>query len=375
MKFLDFVSDFQFKHSGLVIIIALLVSLFLGFGLFNVGMQSDMDKMMPQDLDIYKLSDRIKDNFGGQDASFVLLRIEDSDKGGVYDIRDPLVVRFLVELEEELSGEDLIESVGSVGNLFGSETIPGSLAESRQIFNSVPGVENYFSRDYSATMVMISSDLGGGEEKIKELEEIISEAVSRTAKPDGLKIYVTGTPQIRSMILDLLVKDAVFTLLFAAVIIFLLLIVIERNFNKALLIFLPLTFGIFWTLGSMGWLGIKLSIATVGIGAMILGLGVEYGVFIVSRYNEERVKNDSQISLRIAVRDVGGSVLGSGTTTVTGFLALTFSMMPVMRDLGLSLALGITFSLIAAVFVNPAVIVSEERFVEWRKSKGEKNEI
>jgi len=31
----------------------------------------------------------------------------------------------------------------------------------------------------------------------------------------------------------------------------------------------------------MGWIGIKLSIATVGIGAMILGLGVEYGAFLL----------------------------------------------------------------------------------------------
>jgi predicted RND superfamily exporter protein len=33
-------------------------------------------------------------------------------------------------------------------------------------------------------------------------------------------------------------------------------------------------------MGLLGLLNIKLSVATVGIGAMILGLGIEYGVFI-----------------------------------------------------------------------------------------------
>ena len=50
----------------------------------------------------------------------------------------------------------------------------------------------------------------------------------------------------------------------------------------------PLLLGLIWTLGTMGWLGIQISIPTAGIGAMILGLGVEYGVFMLTRYEEEK---------------------------------------------------------------------------------------
>jgi predicted RND superfamily exporter protein len=193
--------------------------------------------------------------------------------------------------------------------------------------------------------------------------------VEKISKPDGLKIYITGTPQIRSMILGLLINDALFTLSLAAIIIFIFLIIMEKSFTKAVLIMIPLIIGIIWTLGSMGWLGISLSIATVGIGAMILGLGVEYGAFIIGRYSEERKKKSSKESLKITVREVGGSILGSGMTTVLGFLALTLSTMPMMRDLGLSLALGIGFTLIAAIFVNPALIIFEERIEHWRTEK------
>jgi predicted RND superfamily exporter protein len=89
------------------------------------------------------------------------------------------------------------------------------------------------------------------------------------------------------MILDLLVKDAIFTLIIAAIIIFFLLIILQKSLTKAFLVFSPLVFGLVWTLGITGILNIKLSIATVGIGAMILGLGVEYGIFIVSRYKKK----------------------------------------------------------------------------------------
>jgi hypothetical protein len=375
MKFLKNLSEIQFRYSKAILIFAIIVTLFLGFGLSKISMQSDLDKMMPQDLEVYKISHSIEDNFGGQDASIILLRVEGTEKNGVYDIRDPRVLKFLVELQESLKNEDLVESVQSVGMGFTENTIPKTLESSRQIFNSIPAYSDFFNKDYSATIVMISSDLGGGEEKIKEFEKLIDKKISEISHPENVEIYITGTPQIRSMMLDILASDAVFTFLIAAVIIFLLLILMERSFTKATLVFIPLLFGIIWTLGTMGWLGIQLSVATVGIGAMILGLSVEYGVFIVSRYSEERENNPSKVALQKAVSEVGGSILGSGTTTIAGFLALTTSIMPMLRDLGLSLAIGIGFSLIAAVFVNPSLIILEENLEHWITERQHKKVI
>lgn len=375
MKFLKNLSEFQFRYSKAILIFAIVITLFLGIGLSKISMQSDLDKMMPQDLEVYKISHSIEDNFGGHDASIILLRVEGTEKDGVYDIRDPRVLKFLVELQDSLKNEDLIESVQSVGMGFTKESIPETLEASRQIFNSIPAYSDFFNKDYSATIVMISSDLGGGEGKIKELEILIDEKISEISHPENVEIYITGNPQIRSMMLNLLASDAVFTLSIAAIIIFLLLILMERSFTKATLVFVPLLLGIIWTLGTMGWLGIPLSVATVGIGAMILGLGVEYGVFIVSRYSEERETKPAKVALQIAVSEVGGSILGSGTTTIAGFLALTTSIMPVLRDLGLSLAIGIGFSLLAAVFVNPSLIILEESLEHWRTERQHKQII
>jgi hypothetical protein len=375
MNLLKDLSDFQFRYSKAILIFAIVMTLFLGAGLTKISMQSDLDKMMPQDLEIYQISNSIEDNFGGQDASIILLRIEGTEKSGVYDIRDPRVIKFLVELGDALEDEDLIESVQSVGMGFSEETIPPTLEVSKQIFRSIPAFSNFFNKDYSATIAVIGADLGGGEEKIKEMESLIDKKLSEISHPENVEVYITGTPQIRSMMIDILASDAIFTLSIAAVIIFLLLIVMERSFTKATLVFIPLLLGIVWTLGIMGWLGIQLSIATVGIGAMILGLGVEYGVFIVSRYSEERENNSSKIALQTAVAEVGSSILGSGTTTIAGFLALTFSIMPMLRDLGLSLAIGIGFSLLAAVFVNPSLIILEESLEHWRTERQHKQVI
>lgn len=369
MLFLKKLADFQYKHAGIVILITLFFTLLISFGFRDVAMESDMKKMNPSDLEVYKLMDKIEDSFGGQDSTFILLKIEDGEKEGVYDIRDPKILEFITRLQIELNKDDMIEKVSSLGLFFSLDTLPKNLEQSKLILTNIPGASNFFNKDYSASMILISSDLGGGENKIKELNERLDEILQQVAKPQGLNVYITGNPQIRNTILDLLVKDAIYTLSIAAILILILLFILEKSLTKSLLIFSPLIFGLAWTLGIMGLLEIKLSVATVGIGAMILGLGIEYGVFIVTRYNEERKSNSSQESLRITLKEVGNSVVGSGTTTIAGFLALGLSTIPMLRDLGFSLALGIACALIAAIAINPSLIILEERFEHWYTEK------
>ena len=360
-------ASFQMKYSVFIIIFMLLVTGFLAIGLTKISIESDINRGMPQDLPIFKITDKINDKFGNQDAVLVVVKLdEDSvDKDNPVDMRDPRVINFLVKLEENLKKEDLVENVQSVSSVFNQIGEPNSVEESRLILSHVPNSEMFFNKDYSATIISISADLGSGQEKVKELNNVIRENIEYSQKPKGIKTMITGTPPMRAMILDLLVHDAIFTLLIAAAIIFVLLILMEKSITKASLIFFPLLLGITWTLGIMGWLSIKLSIATVGIGAMILGLGVEYGVFIVTRYKEERETKTQLESLKTAVSGVGSSIIGSGSTTIIGFLALTLSVMPMLRDLGTTLALGIGFSLFIAVFINPSLIIVEENFEKW----------
>jgi predicted RND superfamily exporter protein len=105
------------------------------------------------------------------------------------------------------------------------------------------------------------------------------------------------------------------------------------------------------------------------IGAVIIGLGVEYGIFMLSRYYEERERHASPEALKIAVSNIGASTFGSAATTTVAFFALTLSEMPVIQHLGQALALGIIFCWLAAAVVNPCFIVFEER-IEARKLAG-----
>ncbi len=366
-------AETQSRHYKIMFLITLIVTIILASGLTKLEIQTDMNKEMPQDLPVFKVADKVSDTFGGQDIILVLIRLDpDSNiQSAPKDIRDPKVIQSLVDLEDLLASESSIDNIQSVGTVFGAMGgVPSTLDDVRTTLSSIPDSAMFFNKDYSATLLYAYTSVGSSEEKTRAVTDSIDNYIEQVSKPPGIKMSVTGTLPMRIVILDLLVHDAGFTIIVAALIILGLLIIMQGSFSKAILVFIPLSMGLIWTIGAMGWLGIPLSIATVGLGAMILGLGVEYGVFIVTRYNEERDKGMTQReSLLMTVPLVGYAIFGSATTTMAGFLALLASTMPMMQHLGFALALGIFFSLTAAVVANPPLILIGEKISYNRTHK------
>ncbi len=361
------VAEIQKKHTKILAIAVILITIVLGIGLKDLTINSDFRKEMPTDLPIFALNDRISEKFGGQDMVIISVQIDESvdSKNAIRDIRDPRVIQSLILLDEDLRGETSVTSVMSPASFFRGEKNP-SPENITQAIRSNPRMNGFFSKNYKMVLMTVNTDIGSGEEQIQNFNKILQEHIDNTPRPTGVKFGITGQPIIRMTIFDLLKRDAVTTLVVSAVIILLLLFVMERTYTHALLVFTPLSLGLIWTMGTLGWLGIPLSVATVGLSSMILGLGVEYGVFVLTRYNEERDKNISQLdSMKTTVHAIGTAVIGSGLTTIVGFGVLSFASIPMMQHLGQTLALGIAYCLMAALFVNPVFILLEEDYEYW----------
>ena len=368
MEILKNLARFQYKYSFLIFTITVLLTIVIGLGIQNIHLQTDISKELPQDLGVIKLQNKISDKFGGADTVMILIKLDKNCEleNVPKDIRDPKVIRMLVKLENEIKKEPSVSFVQSAGSIFACpENVPDNIELIKQIFAKIPNGEMFFNKDYSATFMTISADLGKSEEKINQFVSKIKEDIKSVEKPACVDVTTTGNPPIRRVLMKMLEHDMVFTMGIAAIIILFLLILIKRSITRGILVFTPLILGLTWTLGLIGWLNTPLSIATVGIGAMILGLGTEYGIFLVERYEEEREKGKNQKeALVTALPSVGSGIIGSGTTTMVGFLALLLASMPMIQHLGETLALGIFCILFATIVISPALILLEERFIE-----------
>jgi len=359
------IAKFQVKHAYPIFAIAVVVTLFMAYGAMQIELQTDINAMMSQDTPASNLQNKVTDKFGGSDMVLVVIQLESSDDpDAVKDIRDLRVLKMLGELGRKVENENAIVSVSSAASIFKDfGGIPDSQKTIDMVLKKIPESQSPFNDDYTVTLLYAQGDIKS-EKNIKTVVAEIEEDIKETSIPQGVKVSVTGTPVIRTTLMDLLMNDMIVSMAAAAIIVLLLLILIHGSISKGLLPFIPLMFALVWTGGTMGYLGIPLSMVTVALGAMIIGIGIEFGVFVVDRYLEELKNGETRDdAIANAVSGVGRAVFASTTALTTGFLAMLAGAMPMMHDMGKTLAMGVIYAMLAAIFANPAFIIVEDDFM------------
>ena len=89
-----------------------------------------------------------------------------------------------------------------------------------------------------------------------------------------------------------------------------------------------------------------------------LGVGVDYALFVVSRYREELATGKTRIEAAIAAtRTAGHSVLFSGATVAVGFLALFLVNAPFLHTIALGGVFVVAGAVAASLTLLPALLV------------------
>ncbi len=129
---------------------------------------------------------------------------------------------------------------------------------------------------------------------------------------------------------------------FAGIVVVSLLILLFRKLTNVLLALLPVLSGLVVMFGCMGAMGLELNLFNVIASILIIGLGVDYGIFMVCHNQQELDLASSR------------AVLVSGLTTLVGFGALVLARHPAMYSIGITVLLGISAAVPTAIFVIPA---------------------
>jgi RND superfamily putative drug exporter len=92
-------------------------------------------------------------------------------------------------------------------------------------------------------------------------------------------------------------------------------------------------------------------------GLVGLGVGIDYALFVVARYRENRAAGqDNQVALANAMGSSGAAVVFAGGTVVIATAALALTGLGILTSIGLSTALVVLFAVTAAVTLLPAVL-------------------
>ena len=99
---------------------------------------------------------------------------------------------------------------------------------------------------------------------------------------------------------------------------------------------------------------------------LVVGAATDYSLLLVSRYREELRRHHSKYdAMRVTLKGTYEAILASGGTVILGVMALLLSELNSTQGLGPVAAVGIVFSMLAALTFLPAALVLLGRGVFW----------
>jgi uncharacterized protein len=227
-----------------------------------------------------------------------------------------------------------------------------------------------FPNRHSAQIVLrMRPDLSDSERHraLELIREATTETTPRAACTDhgipapcfqlrGGSYLVSGVPVVVDGLSRSLV-DALWVLLGAAVAVMALaLLLVFRSRLRLLPLALALAAAAL-TFGLFGLLGGSLTMASIAVLPILIGLAVDYAIQLQARFDEEVEAGLGGIEAVRAAADAGAPTIATAClATMAGFLALLLSPTPMVRSFGLLLVVGVAIAFGLAVTVGFAAL-------------------
>ena len=181
--------------------------------------------------------------------------------------------------------------------------------------------------------------------KVADTEKFrLVRAAVKTAVPDALLLNkVALSEEITQVARHALPMFGLLVAVLNALLIFLLLGRIEL----VLVTLLPMAAGIFWTLGMLGLCGLPIDVANFVFVIFVVGVGGDYSLFLLLSELEPLRGYPERTAA------TGGAVTMCALTALLGTGVLVLAHHPALFSVGLTALLGISFSLLATLFLLP----------------------
>jgi predicted RND superfamily exporter protein len=217
------------------------------------------------------------------------------------------------------------------------------------------------SPDGVARYVMVSPEIPGTQQ-VHEVEPVVARvraARDKALARGGGSVHADLTGQAVLVVDEQaeIQRGIVTTSGVTAGAILLLLWLAFRSLRYTLLALLPVVVGATATMAAARLLYGGLNMVTSSASSILLGLGIDFGVFLLSRYGELlRAGTGRQEAIRETLRRSGlALVVGSGTTALA-FLTTTLTEFTAYARLGVIVALGLLFMVVATLLLIPALL-------------------
>ncbi|MCR4593545.1 MAG: MMPL family transporter [Clostridiales bacterium] len=333
------VAMWEAKHPKIVVLIALLLLIPALIGFVTTKINYDIMSYLPDDLESVQGEVVLDKTFNNAAMSIVVVK--------------DMPTRFTAALKSEI---EQIEGVSTVlwVNEIADISIPAEI---------LPDVltDVFYSQDGSETMMLVQYENDGASEitlnAIKEMKEL-------TVK----NVYISGLSATIENIKAICETEAPIYIAFGVFLALVVMMLMMESWALPFITMATIGMAIVYNMGTNFFTG-SISFITQSIAAVMqLGVTMDYSIFLMDRYTEEkRITPDKITAMTNAVTKSFSSLLGSSLTTIFGFLALCFMQLGLGFDIGFVMAKGVLFGILTALFILPAIILLlDDKIVKYK---------
>lgn len=206
--------------------------------------------------------------------------------------------------------------------------------------------------------------------KLAQTGRKVSQQADAIKAEIGVDGHVVGD-YLYSLEIEKLSNSAKSTMLIVAIIVILAVLIFALTQPAYSLLFLVSAgFAILLNFGLTAFVRGGMSFITSSIAAALqLAVTMDYAIFLLHRYEEEKRDQDHGDAMAKAIAKTSVSVFGSAMTTVAGFLALLFMSLGVGADMGKVMAQGVAIGFIMTITLLPAMILVLEKPLDKLKHR------
>lgn len=359
-------AKFVVKYRLIILGVMLLLMIASLFAMSYVNVNSDILSYLPEDVDMTKGLNFMKDNFDMQGDAIIGVQ------GATYEDMQELVslienkggtkqggiiwyglLKEMQDIDWTIMENPWVASlVNNLLNKYGLKL--EDLKKMTEQLSNNPEIVSLFHPDDETYLMMLQLNVPSSS---NEAMDLLSE-IENYFKEKGLDYAMGGSTQITREIFDSTIGEIGKYALVAVLVMFIILLLTTNSIIDPIVFMVTLGVSIVVNMGTNLILP-SVSVVTYAASSILqLALSMDYAIFLMHAFAEEQQKTlDNKLAMERAIPKTFSTISASALTTVGGFLALFAMRFKIGEDLGLVLAKGVFLSLVTVVLLQPCLML------------------
>lgn len=401
---------FLSRHPKAILIFSIILTISAVYVASHLEIKSSLTELLPQDTEHVKNLNEISKRAGG--VGYLMVAVDGNKPEAMYrfaedlyeKIKDNSLIRFIyykndLEFIKKhallfLSKGDLERAAEFIENKMDEERAklnpfyidllgdlePEKKEDSFKDINKLLEKYSILRRQYLVNnennflvMLIKPREVAANMKSTTKLVNSVQAAITEL-NPAGydadLKVQLNGRYMTQFRDNQTITKDLRSTSIISALLILISLSVMFKKRRTFIIIGLPLFMGLAWTFGLTYLIIGELNLITTFLVAILLGLGINFGIHFFKRYLEFRETHEPEeaVILMYTSSAVVSSITASLTTAVA-FFSLVFTQFKGFNQFGLIAGTGAIFTLAAYFLTFPSLIILYERYYPLKNAK------